>query len=198
MKAIILVITAFLAGLVGGIVGARLAASPSKRQEATIRARSFELVNDAGTTVAVWGFDRRKYPVLAFGDPDAVADARRKTLASGSDLADPHNQRVAIGIQGNSPFLDFRAGDGNTQMRLNLSIYGKPLLWMADGADQRVWLGAPHSDTPSPQDSVWGLYFEPNGARIGMNTKTERGENHVRGFLFVNKDQVSDPPGQRR
>jgi hypothetical protein len=151
-------------------------------------------VDDTGRAIALWGFDTHKYPVFAIGDSPGPDVATEKNAAPKAvDLSDPRNQRVVVGIQGNSPFLDFRTADGSTRMRLNLSIYGHPLVWMADETDQRVWLGAPHSDTPSPHDSLWGLYFEPNRARIGMDTETDHGEKYVRGFLFINKDNVPIP-----
>lgn len=188
MKQVFLVVAALLAGFVGGILGARVIRSGAQRHpEQVVRARSFELVNEAGQTISYWGVDKTQYAVLAFG--------RGGTLSGhpGLGRGDPHNQRIAIGLVNDSSFLKLRGADGELRATLMLSIYGKPALVMDDETGPRVLLGLEQSDTPGPQDSDWSLAFYPERARIGMYTERDGGQTYVRGSFAVHRDKVKYP-----
>src|SRR5580698_381766 len=189
MKSIWSTIPALIAGFVGGIGGMLVvrAYQPPPAQQ-VIRARSFELVNDAGETISLWGVDQGKNAVLAFGSRGlALKGARPYGVPAG--LLNPENQLAAFGLQGDDdPMLTMRGADGKTRVRLLLSPDAKPILMMEDETGPRVGLGIQQSDTPGPQDNDWALVFEPERAWIGMFTRTEGGQTYVRGGLMVNKD----------
>ena len=105
-------------------------------------------------------------------------------------LDDPHNQRAAIGVTDDSPFLEFRGANGETRARLDLSIYGKPALLMRDETGPRVLLGIDQSDTPGPQDNDWALSFYPERVWLGMHTFKEQGQTYVQGGFSVNRDKL--------
>ncbi|MBZ5575671.1 MAG: hypothetical protein LAP40_03810 [Acidobacteriia bacterium] len=194
MKQIVLIIGALIAGFVGGLLGGRVdRGSDQDLPQQVIRARSFELVDESGTAISYWGIDKRKYAVLAFGSywpvgaPDAPAGKHP------ADLSDPRNQRGAFGVIDDSPFVDLRAADGQTRMRLNLSIYQKPLLWMGDENGKRLALGVEHSDTPGAQDNDWMLRFAPDRAWIGMVAEKKEGQTYIQGALSVNTNKLKYP-----
>jgi len=196
MKRSMPILAALLAGFVGGFLGARVesgreGASPKQ----LIRARSFELIDEMGKPLSFWGTDKAQNAVLAFGSgwPEDTAKGRNDPPA---DLTDPRNQRAAFGVLADSPFVDLRGTHGETRMRLNLSIYQKPLLWMGDETGKRLALGVEHSDTPGPQDDDWHLVFNPDRAWIGMFSQSEGGTRYVRGFLSISKDKVKYPYNQ--
>ena len=111
----------------------------------------------------------------------------------GFGLEDPRGQRVAIGVLADSPFLFFRAPDGEKRMSMDLSIFEKPMLWMGDETGPRMSLGVEQSDTPGPLDRNWALDFGPNTARIGMFAERVEGKTYVRGLFSVNRDRVLYP-----
>ena len=78
------------------------------KPEQLVRARSFELVNEAGQAIAEWGSDNGKNAGLAFGSRGLKQGS---TLAGrpAEDLKNPHSQEEAIGLQGND---------------MDLSLYG--------------------------------------------------------------------------
>jgi hypothetical protein len=60
-----------------------------------IRARSFELVNEAGETISLWGVDQGGNAVLAFGSRGlALKGARPHGVPAG--LLNPENQLVHL------------------------------------------------------------------------------------------------------
>ena len=103
--------------------------------------------------------------------------------------------RTVIRVFGDHPFLDFNGPDGETRMRRHLSIYRKPVLWMADETGKRLSLGVEHSDPPSSQDSNWALDFGPDRARIGMFALRQGAETYVEGLFSVSRDKVKYPQG---
>jgi len=162
------------------------------RTEQVIRARSFELVNEAGHPISFWGVDQGQNAVLAFGSRGlALSDAPRRVPAG---LSNPENQLAAFGLQGNdAPILTMRGADGKTRVRLLLSPDAKPTLTMEDETGPRVSLGIEQSDTPGPQDNDWTLVFGPERARIGMFTEKDNGQTYVRGIFLLNKEKVKYP-----
>jgi len=53
------------AGFVGGVLGTRLTRTgEDSRAERVVRARSFELVDEAGKVISFWGGDKREQTVL--------------------------------------------------------------------------------------------------------------------------------------
>lgn len=198
MKQILIIGASLIAGFVGGILGTLVTHSTRQGpQEPVIRARSFELMDESGKVISYWGIDKNQYAVLAFGSywPKGRPGGGHGSGQPQLDLADPANQRAAFGVVDDYPFLDLRALDGKPRMRLNLSIYEKPLLWMADESGKRLALGVEHSDTPRPGDNDWFLKFKPDRAWIGMGTRSEGGQTYVQGFLGVNPDKVKSPYG---
>jgi hypothetical protein len=157
-----------------------------------IRARSFELVNEAGEPISFWGVDQGQNAVLAFGSRGL--DLRGAPHGVPAGLSNPENQLVAFGLLGDDdPMLKMRGADGKTRVGLLLSPDAKPTLTMEDETGPRVSLGIEQSDTPGPQDNDWTLVFGPERARIGMFTEREHGQNYVRGIFLLNKDTVKYP-----
>jgi hypothetical protein len=185
-----LVAAALIAGFIGGLLGARVTRAREQRQpEQVVRARSVELVNDAGQTISYWGVDKSENVVLAFGGRASAGGIR-------SGLQDPRKQVTAIGVIDDSPFLMFRKPGGETRMRLMLNLFAKPVLLMEDETGPRVGLGIEQSDTPGPGDNDWALSFSPERARIGMFTERVGKRVFVRGSFAVHPERVLYPYGQ--
>jgi hypothetical protein len=194
MKHVLLIVGALLAGFAGGTLGTRMTRSAQTRPEQIVRARRFELVDETGKAISYWGIDKRNYLVLAFGryvpkKPAGGGGAR----SSPPELEDPNNQRATLGVIDDSPMLELRGADGEIRMMVNLSIYDKPIIWMADETGKRLSLGVEHTDTPSRDDSDWALDFAPDRARIGMFTVEEGGQRYVRGLFDVNRERAKFP-----
>ncbi len=194
MKQIVPVVAALLAGFVGGFFGTLVIRTRDQsRPEQAVRARSFELVNEAGQAISYWGVDKGQNAVLTFGSRGLPIGSALPGRPPG-DLENPDSQVASIGLQGNDmPFLKMRGADKKTRVRLYLSQDGKPFLLMEDETGPRVSLGIEQSDTPGPQDNDWSLAFYPEVARIGLHTEKDAGQTYVRGGLFVNQDKVKYP-----
>jgi len=194
MKQTVLIVSALLAGFIGGTLGTYVARTYEQAHpEEVIRARSFELVDEAGNAVSFWGIDRSQNAVLAFGSHWPKPPAGPSGVRATRRHDNPHNQRATIGVTGDSPFVDLRAADGETRMRLNLNGNEKPILWMADEHRPRLWLGIEQSDTPGPQDNDWSLIFYPEVLRIGTRTQEVAGQTYVQGGIFVSKERMKYP-----
>ncbi len=112
--------------------GAHQSGAISQSQSASTSSRSstcLELVDAEGRQISFWGVDRTNYAVLAFGNYSPTGE----TSAGGSHLDpyrldDPQNQRMAVGIVDGSPFVKLKSADGKTQIRMMLSVAGKPFI----------------------------------------------------------------------
>ncbi len=199
MKQLHFTLLAFAAGLAGGIAGARLGQVHGSGPE-VIRARSFELVDGKGNVLSYWGIGQNEYVMLAFGN-HWPADMLREHPESHPPLKETVNQMLALGVQGNSPFVTLRGSDKATRMRL-YTLWDKPILAMDDENGIRLSLGVQLSDTPGPQDNDWGLGFSPNSATIGMHAFKKDGKQYIRGYQwlyggqFLQAQPVEYPPGQ--
>jgi hypothetical protein len=190
MKQIFLITAALLAGFVGGILGTRVSRASNQQ---VVRARTFELVNEAGQTISFWGVDKGENLVLTFGSRGL---ARGSALTGGrpGDLENPNNQMAAIGLQANEmPILNMSGADRKRRVTLLLSQDSKPALVMEDETGPRLHLGIEGSDTPGPQDNDWSLVFYPEVARIGFHSEKTEGQTYVQGGVFVRKDKVKYP-----
>jgi hypothetical protein len=193
MRPIFTIMTALVAGFVGGILGTRVPNNGDQGPKKVVRARSFELVNEAGQVISYWGTDKGGNLVLTFGSRGAFEGSALHYRPI-VDLKDMDNQLTAIGLQGNDmPLLKMRGDDRKTRVRLYLSQDSKPILLMEDQTGPRVSLGIDQSDTPGPDDNNWTLDFLPERASIGMVTEKEGGQKYVRGFFSINKDKVKYP-----
>jgi hypothetical protein len=166
-----------------------------------VRARSFELVDEAGKAISYWGIDKGSNAVLAFGSrrPTTPARAGRQPGKFPLELDDPQKQLVAFGLLGDDgPFLFMRGADEKTRVRLYLSEYGKPFLLLEDENTPRVALGIDQSDTPGPQDNDWALSFYPERVWLGMHTFKEGGKTYVQGGFSVHQDKLMYPYGQQK
>jgi hypothetical protein len=187
MKQIFLIVAALLAGFLGGILGTRVGRTRQQNSEQVIRARSFELVNEAGRAISYWGVDEAQNVVMAFGN-------RGQTGGPPLRLEDPENQLTAIGLQGDTmPYLKMSGSDRKTRVRLYLTMDGKPMLLMEDETGPRLSLGIEQSDTPGPDDNDWSLVFRPEVARIGLHAEKHQGQTYVQGGVFVSKDKIKYP-----
>jgi hypothetical protein len=194
MKQAFLVMAALLAGFIGGILGERVARTRQQpHTEQLVRARSFELVDETGKTISYWGIDKGNNAVLAFGSHWPLPPPAGVGGQYPVGLDDPHNQRAAIGVIDDGPFLFMRGADGKTRVRMYLSIDGKPILMMEDENSWRVALGIDQSDTPGPQDNDWALQFYPERVWLGMHTFKEGGQTVVQGGYSVNRDKLKYP-----
>ena len=195
MKQPVTISIALLSGLAGGIAGAWVFQSwSSKHPEQLIRARSFELVDDAGHAISYWGISDGNEAVLAFGSRGLPGEnGRLDSIPSG--LSSRKNQLVSIGLEGgdDSPMLSMRGRDLKTRVRLYLSYYGKPFLLLEDETGPRLGLGHEQSDTPGPEDNDWSLRFIPDLTRIGVYSRKEGGRRYVHGGVWSSKERVEYP-----
>ncbi len=192
MKQNFTILAALIAGLIGGFISSRITRASEQNSAQIVRARRFELVNEVGQVISLWGVDKGDNAVLAFGSRGLAAGS-----AGPAGLENPDNQLATFGLLGtDSPALKMRGADGKTRARLYLSTDGKPFLLMEDETGPRVSLGIEQSDTPGPDDNDWTLTFYPERARIGMFTVKEAGKKYVRGVFLVNKDKVIYPNQQ--
>jgi hypothetical protein len=194
MKPTLTIVSALIAGFVGGMLGSRMPRGGEQRPPQLVRARSFELVNEAGQAISYWGIDKGGNLVLTFGTRGAFEGSAllgRPVV----DLKDIDNQLTAIGLQGNDmPLLKMHGADGKTRVRLLLSPDSKPTLTMEDETGPRVSLGIEQSDTPGPDDNDWSLVFGPNYiARIGLHSEKREGHTYVQGGVYINKEKVEYP-----
>ena len=191
MRQALLVVSALVAGFVGGLLGGRLTRPRDQSaREPVIRARRFELLDETGKIVSYWGIDKDNGAMLAFGSYWTSDNAGRSGGRRNLSPDDPRNQRAVLGVLADSPFLDLRDASGRTRMRLGLSIYEKPILWMADEtARSKLWLGIRQSDTGGLGDNDWALSFG-DSASIGMATEVRDGKKHVLGFLNVDRGRA--------
>lgn len=198
MKLSLVIVVALVAGLAGGAMGALWTRAGAQDPQQVLRARSFELVDNAGRVISFWGVDRGDNAVLAFGSR-GLAPGGAHPQGVPADLENPDNQLTMIGLQGaDSPMMKMSGADGGTRVRMYLSTNGKPLLLMEDETGPRVSLGIEQSDTPGPNDNDWALAFFPERARIGMFTETEGGQKYVRGVFLLNRDKVKYPYSQTK
>lgn len=191
MKQLFLIAAALFAGFVGGMFGTRVSRTSERPSpEQVVRAHKFELVDETGKVISFWGVDRDNYAVLAIGSYWPKGYGPGGPTNSPPGVENPRNQRARLGVAGDSPFLDLRGSDGETRMMVNLSIYDKPIIWMADETGRRLFLGVQQSDTPGRDDNNWALSFEPERASIGMFAGEEGGQKYVQGWLSVSRDKL--------
>jgi len=196
MKAAQVALVALSSGFVGGVLGTLTVRAIEPKVAQTVRARSFELVNQAGTAISFWGFDKRSNVVLTFGALPEVKRHTGRVPVSGlgtPGLDNPNNQLATIGLNGgDTPFLEFNGADEWPRAKLFLRDDGKPILLMEDDTGPRLSLGLYQSDTPGPEDNDWALVFDDDRARIGMRTEKIEGVRYIHGFLGVDKDKERD------
>jgi hypothetical protein len=191
MRQTSVIIAALFAGFVGGWLGARLSRTAEQnRAQHVVRARSFELVDETGKAISIWGVNRQGHTLLAFLGSETVPGEKGEHSVGLDNLV---NLRAAFGTHGVFPSLTFTGTDGKTRLMLYLGGWDKPLLWMGDETGMRVALGNTVSDTPSAEDNDWALTFEPHRAWIGMYSRPEGGQRYVKGLLSVSKDKVKYP-----
>lgn len=195
MNQTVVIGAAFVAGLAGGFVGARLNSIGTETPSKVVRARSFELVNEKGQAISFWGIDRTGSLVLAFGRrPDNIVEVEG-AIPPGQyppGLENPENQLTAIGLEpDDTSALWMRSWDGKLRMRMTVNVWAQPSLLMQDAISGRVFLGVEQSDTPGPQDSNhWCLSFPPTGVRIGSSTEKADGVTYVRGQFYNDQERV--------
>ena len=110
MKIALSFILAVLFGFVGGIAGAlAILHHDSLMIKKLIRASSFELVNQQGQVVSVWGIDQNENPLLVFGPSNGQNSGDMSTGFQQLSISDRDSQRVAIGLTAQAnPFFMFR------------------------------------------------------------------------------------------
>ena len=191
MKQTLVIAASLLAGFAGGVVGARLTRSSTQdRAQNVLRAHSFELVDDTGKPISVWGINKQGHTVLAFLGSEYVPGEKGEHSFM---LDDPLKQRAAFGVMGAFPFVIFRGNDGTTRMDFGLSPWDKPFLGMSDENGVRVHLGITGTDTPSAEDDDWALVFRPDRAWIGMSSRKQGNQRYLRGVFSVNENEVKFP-----
>jgi len=189
MKQIIALAFSLIVGFVGGLVGGRLGSTSfGERTVGTIRARNFELVDNTGKVISIWGMNKNGDIMLAFLGSELVPGERQEHAAG---LDDPLKLRTAVGVQGVFPFLTYRDSGGATRMDLALGSAGKPVLVMADEIGRsRVRLGDFWRDRPIKEDEEWALSFDPGRIWLGVSSQPEGAEKWLSSVFVVNKDKV--------
>jgi len=175
MRFLMMLVTALLAGLAGGLSSRLL--TPQKSSDdhyGILRANRIELVDDSGRTKAFIGTDKERDTALVF-------------------LDDQHRERAVfgVGIGSYGPTLVMRGGDGEDRVifRLSPRVDDRPTIFLRDHDTTRVSLGFDENDAPSPKDDLWALRFSPphsdgqhNWAGIGFNRDSG---DKMEGFVFV-------------
>jgi hypothetical protein len=187
-------IAALSLGFVGGIIGTLTILHREKASiQEEVRARRFELVDQNGEVLSVWGVDHLHNPLLAFA-PSGVGKEERPFegyLGHKLSLDDADSQRVSIGLTADGdPFIKFRGHDEKPRASLYVDSDGKPDFMLGDEKTWRVVLGIQKSDTPGPQDNDWGLDFYPERAGIGMACVKRGEQTMVHGYSYVHKDET--------
>ena len=187
LKTAISFIAALLLGFVGGIIGTLTILHREKASiQQEIRARQFELVDEGGEVVSIWGIDHLHDPLIVFA-PSGVGKEERPFegyLGHKLSLNDPDSQRVGIGLTADGdPFFKFRGHDEKPRASLYVDSDGKPDFILWDEKTSRVLLGVRRSDTPSPQDNDWGLDFYPERAGIGMACVRHGAQTMLHGYF---------------
>jgi hypothetical protein len=192
MKAYEVVGCAFLAGLIGGVVGAT-GTRALQREPSVIRAQSFQLVDNSGKEISYWGIDNQQNAILAFAGHWPKEFAKEGSISKPGGLRTIENQRVAFGVLDEEGFVRLGARDGKRRLGLYVNEYGKPSLIMEDKTGPRLLLGLEQSDTPSPEDDDWSLAFFPERVRLGMQSEVRDGKRYVKGSFAVHNDWVKYP-----
>ncbi len=118
MKTIFVTVIALFAGFVGGVFGSRYSAGiEQSRTQHVIRARSFELVDQKGKTVSIWGMNKQGHTLLAFLGSDSTPGENDEHSVG---LDDVTKLRASFGA-GGAPSLTFTGDDGKTRMMLYLA-----------------------------------------------------------------------------
>jgi hypothetical protein len=194
LKTAISFIAALLLGFVGGIIGTLTILHREKASiQQEIRARQFELVDEGGEVVSIWGIDHLHDPLIVFAPSGAGKEERpfEGYLGHKLSLNDPDSQRVGIGLTADGdPFFKFRGHDEKPRASLYVDSDGKPDFILWDEKTSRVLLGVRRSDTPSPQDNDWGLDFYPERAGIGMACVRHGAQTMLHGYFYLRKDGV--------
>jgi hypothetical protein len=92
---------------------------------------------------------------------------------------------MAIGLAGDSPFVQLNGVDGKSRALLMLSTDQKPFLLMKDEEGLKLVLGNEASDLPSPDDDNLGLYFYPDILRMGVGIVREGGKRHAKSHFVI-------------
>lgn len=189
MKAAYIVITAFVGGLLGGVIVTQLNRTyPQVGSPEVIRAQQFELVDKNGATLAFWGTDENKNVVLAF------AKTRQMSRQVQSNLKEGKNQRMSIGVLADgSPWIGFMGTDGHPRFQLHLTEYDKPFMMLEDENGPRVALGLDQSDTHDPADDDWTLVFDPYTEKATIGMIKDPITKHLYGGLWLNGRKLKLP-----
>jgi hypothetical protein len=194
LKTVSSCIATLLLGFVGGIVGTLTMLHREKANiQQEVRARQFELVDEGGEVVSIWGIDHLQNPVIVFA-PSGFGKEERPFegyLGHKLSLNDPDSQRVGIGLTADGdPFFKFRGHDEKPRASLYVDSDGKPVFILSDEQTARVLLGVRRSDTPGPQDNDWGLDFYPDRAGIGMACVRHGAQTMLHGYFYLHEDGV--------
>src|ERR1700723_1464940 len=138
-------IATLLLGFVGGIVGTLTLLHREKANiQQEVPARQFELVDEGGEVVSIWGIDHLQNPVIVFA-PSGFGKEERPFegyLGHKLSLNDPDSQRVGIGLTADGdPFFKFRGHDEKPRASLYVDSDGKPGFILSDEQTARVLLG---------------------------------------------------------
>ena len=180
MKIGLLLITSFVMGAAGGIVGSYLFLPSRLPSVQTIQATRYELLDAKGNVRAFWGTDRDKNTVLAFTRADG---GRGK-----GDIDDPAQQRTSIGILSDgTPWFSFVGADGRSRVRFYLSEFEKPIMLLEDASSPRLSLGIDQSDSHNARDNDWALkFYDPSSATEKASIGMLVNEQHLRGYMELN------------
>lgn len=191
MRATLNILIALLAGFCGGFIGARLP-RPSDQlvRGKTVRASTFELIDEEGNAISFWGIDKTRHVVLAFGDSRSVLSP--PAGPNPGDLREVRNQAAVIGMGGYMPFMNMRPAGKMGEFNVLFTVEGQPFLLMKDETGPRLGLGIVQYDTPTAVNS-WALSFNPALAGIGIQAAKNKGEQYVQGFSFVDPNRVKFP-----
>jgi hypothetical protein len=197
MKALLGIAMAVIAGFIGGVAGTLAVLHHDQPVvQKSLRAREFELVDENGQVVSIWGIDQYHNPLIAFTPSGVNKEERPYVGFSGHRLSldDRESQRVGIGLTGaGDPFFMFLGHDEKPRASLYVNSDGKSNFLLHDENSWRVSLGIRTSDTPGPADNDWGLDFYPERAGLGMASMKRGKQSYVHGNFFVHQDEVPFP-----
>jgi len=134
-------LTAFIAGMAGGLTSRFIPFDNSHRQSAPIRTTRLELVDDGGTTVAFLGANSLHQTELAFLDGQ-------------------HQERAKFGLWSDTPILQLNGENGRELVAFDLRGQ-KPTIILRDEDRVRVRIGFVRGDVadPHPQDGEYSIVF---------------------------------------
>lgn len=141
LPSLVVTLTAFAAGMAGGLTSRYIPFDNSQRHAGPLRTTRLELVDEGGRTLAFLGANSLHQTELAFLDVK-------------------HQERAQFGLWSDTPILQLNGESGRELIAFDLRG-GKPTMIMRDEDRVRVRIGFVRGDVadPRPADGEYSIVF---------------------------------------